>query len=130
MSTPTPRTDFATDLSGWVTAGFARTLERELAALLKERDELKGALALGQQNCDAEYDCLREERDEALKDLAAALTENAEQARLLGMSAERECALRGKVERLEAELAALRESYAYAEISLPDELIPARKEAK
>jgi hypothetical protein len=31
---------------------------------------------------------------------------------------------------LERELAALRESYAYAEISLPAELIPARKEAK
>lgn len=38
-------------------------------------------------------------------ELAAALTENAEQARLLGSSAERECALRGKVEKLTSELA-------------------------
>lgn len=76
--------------------------------------------------------------------------ENEEQARLLGASAERECDLRGKVDRLERELAAaqdeiaqlgreqyaaerelavLRESYAYAEISLPDELIPATRAA-
>jgi hypothetical protein len=90
MTTPTPRTDFATDLSGWVTAGFARTLERELAA---------------------------------------ALIENEKQARLLGSSAERECDLRGKVERLKRELAALRERYEYAEISLPAELIPATRAA-
>jgi len=63
--------------------------------------------------------------------LAALLKDSEEQARLLGMSGERECALRGEVERLERELAALRESYAYAEISLPAELIPARiKEPK
>jgi len=43
------------------------------------------------------------------RDLAAARAESEEQARLLGMSAERECALRGGVERLERENAALRE---------------------
>jgi len=41
-------------------------------------------------------------------DLAAARAENEEQARLLGMSAERECDLRGKVDRLERDLAAAR----------------------
>jgi hypothetical protein len=52
MNTPTPRTDAATALTsqhrnddsfgdpefGWVTAGFARTLERELAA---EREKVR-----------------------------------------------------------------------------------------
>ena len=79
MSTPTPRTDAASALTsqhrhddlfgdpefGWVTAGFARTLERELAALTAERDQLRAALALGQQNCDDAYDDLRDERDAA-----------------------------------------------------------------
>ena len=68
-------------------------LRAKVERLEREVDELKAALALGQENCDAEYDCLREERDEAVK-----------QARLLGASAERECDLRGKVERLEREL--------------------------
>ena len=44
----------------------------------------------------------------AERDLAALLKDNEEQARLLGMSGERECDLRGKVERLERELAAAR----------------------
>jgi len=43
------------------------------------------------------------------RDLAALLKDNEEQARLLGMSAERECDLRGKVRKLERENAALRE---------------------
>ena len=38
-----------------------------------------------------------------------------EEARLLGMSAERECALRAKVERLERENAALRDARRVAE---------------
>ena len=55
MNTPTPRTDAATALTsqhrhddsfgdpefGWVTAGFARTLERELVAETTERDQLR-----------------------------------------------------------------------------------------
>ena len=36
------------------------------AALTAERDQLRAALALGQINCDAEYDDLRDERDAAL----------------------------------------------------------------
>ena len=35
------------------------------AALTAERDQLRGALALGQQNCDDAYDDLRTERDAA-----------------------------------------------------------------
>jgi len=42
------------------------------------------------------------------RELAAARAESEEQARLLGMSAERECDLRGRLERLERELAAAR----------------------
>ena len=53
----------------------ARQVERMLKAEQSERDaraeisQLKGALALGQENCDAEYDALREERDAALRTL-------------------------------------------------------------
>lgn len=36
----------------------------------REVGQLKAALALGQENCDAEYDTLREERDEARAELA------------------------------------------------------------
>ena len=42
---------------------FARTLERELA-------DAKAALVIGQHNCDAVYDDLREERDRARAELA------------------------------------------------------------
>jgi hypothetical protein len=38
----------------------------ELARLRAEVERLKGALALGQQNCDEAYDDLREEREEAI----------------------------------------------------------------
>jgi chromosome segregation ATPase len=38
----------------------------ELTRLRAEVERLKGALALGQQNCDDAYDDLREERDEAI----------------------------------------------------------------
>jgi hypothetical protein len=43
----------------------ADQLERDLAAARAEVEKLRGALALGQENCDAEFDRLREERDEA-----------------------------------------------------------------
>ena len=49
-----------------VDADFARALERELAALAAERDQLRAALALGQQNCDDAYDDLRAERAAAI----------------------------------------------------------------
>lgn len=52
-----------------------KDMERDLAAMtnatnlaIEQRD--KGALSLGQENCDAEYEALREERDEAKADLA------------------------------------------------------------
>ena len=79
MSTPnqlsdTPRTDAAwaktfQDDEDQCRAGNAATdmrdecatLERELAALAAERDQLRAALALGQQNCDDAYDDLRAE---------------------------------------------------------------------
>ena len=76
MSTPTPRTDAAWASSfeecEYRAAHTARTmrecsqqLETELAALTAERDQLRAALALGQQNCDDAYDDLRDERDAA-----------------------------------------------------------------
>jgi hypothetical protein len=89
---PTPRTDaeciqiYQEDVTGcssaidYVPASVARTLERKLAEterlrfgadadrlrLRAEVERLKGALTLGQQNCDDAYDDLREERDEAI----------------------------------------------------------------
>jgi chromosome segregation ATPase len=42
------------------------TLKETNARLRAEVERLKGALALGQQNCDDAYDDLREERDEAI----------------------------------------------------------------
>ena len=50
----------------------AETAERELAAERKRVGELEGALAKGQENCDAVYEDLRAERDEARAQLAAA----------------------------------------------------------
>lgn len=41
----------------------------------REVGQLKAALALGQENCDAEYDTLREERDEARAELARVTAE-------------------------------------------------------
>ena len=61
MSTPTPRTDaanrfneceggmFMTPEGIYVEADFARTLERELAAVTKERDQLRAELARARQ---------------------------------------------------------------------------------
>lgn len=46
------------------------TLRRERSEARAEVAQIKGALALGQENCDAEYEALREERDEAKADLA------------------------------------------------------------
>ena len=74
--TPTPRTDAAWNatfdgqqMSAGQTARALREcsqqLETELAAATAERDLLRAALALGQINCDAEYDDLRDERDAA-----------------------------------------------------------------
>ena len=69
--TPTPRTDAATYRADCLGAtlvtnrDLARALETELAALTAERDQLRAALALGQQNCDDAYDDLRDERDAA-----------------------------------------------------------------
>jgi len=83
---PTPRTN-AIAHRGYPEPAYivemtdlARTLERELTEterlrfgadadrrrLRAEVERLKGALALGQQNCDDAYDDLREERDDAI----------------------------------------------------------------
>lgn len=80
MNTPTPRTDAAwsatfdgEQMSAGQTARALREcsqqLERELAALTAERDQLRGALALGQQNCDDAYDELRGDADELRADV-------------------------------------------------------------
>lgn len=62
----TPLTDAAKEGGeSWMElAALSARLERENAAL-------KAALALGQENCDAEYERLREERDEAIAESAA-----------------------------------------------------------
>ena len=75
--TPTPRTDAAWNAtfdSEQMSAGrtaralreCSQQLETELAALAAERDQLRAALALGQQNCDDAYDDLRAERAAAI----------------------------------------------------------------
>lgn len=73
MSTlPTPRTDqciqrLATYPQPEEIVDLCYVLERELTEAKAERDALKAALAIGQENCDAEYDRLRDERDEMTK---------------------------------------------------------------
>jgi len=81
------------------------TLERELTALTAERDELRGALALGQQNCDDVYDELRADCDELRADVVR-LTARAERAEA-ELSTEREKSERYRLAtlKLDAELA-------------------------
>jgi hypothetical protein len=73
--TPTPRTDTATYPADCLGATLvtnrdcSRALETELTALTAERDELRVALALGQENCDAPYDELRGDCDELRADV-------------------------------------------------------------
>ena len=94
MSTPTPRTDVAwsatfdsEQMSAGQTARALREcsqqLETELNAATAERDQLRAAIALGQQNCDDAYDDLRAER-------AAAIT-RAERAEASLHAAKEEC---------------------------------------
>lgn len=89
MNTPTPRTDAAwsatfdgEQMSAGQTARALREcsqqLERELAALTAERDQLRGALALGQQNCDDAYDELRGDADELRADVVRLTAERDE----------------------------------------------------
>ena len=57
MSTPTPTVHTCGELS-------CEECNARTAALIAERDQLRAALALGQQNCDDAYDDLRDERDQ------------------------------------------------------------------
>lgn len=116
MSTPnqlsdTPRTDAAwaktfQDDEDQCRAGNAATdmrdecatLERELAALAAERDQLRAALALGQQNCDDAYDDLRAERAAAIARAESAEREAFDWKKIARYEAAR-------AERAEAELA-------------------------
>ena len=88
MNTPTPRTDAAwaqtfQDDDDQCRAGNAASdmrdecakIERELTA---ERDQLRGALALGQQNCDDAYDELRGDADELRADVVRLTAERDE----------------------------------------------------
>ena len=59
MSTPTPMPRTCGEIS-------CDECNDRYAALAAECDQLRAALALGQINCDAEYDDLRDERDAAL----------------------------------------------------------------
>jgi len=82
--TPTPRTDAATypaDCLGTTLVtnrDCARALERELTALASERDELRAALALGNQNFDDAYDELRADCDELRGDVVRLTAERDE----------------------------------------------------
>ena len=111
MNTPTPRTDAAwaktfQDDEDQCRAGNAATdmrdecatLERELAALAAERDQLRAALALGQQNCDDAYDDLRAERAAAIARAESAEREAFDWKKIARYEAAR-------AERAEAELA-------------------------
>ena len=94
MNTPTPRTDAASALTsqhrhddlfgdpefGWVTVGFARTLERELAAEREKVRVLRSALEnLRDEQNDAPLERRRREWQLAMDtcDLALATTEGA-----------------------------------------------------
>jgi uncharacterized coiled-coil DUF342 family protein len=127
--TPTPRTDSAWaktfDANGFLSGrGNAAsqmrdecaTLERELAALTAERDQLRAALALGQQNCDDAYDELRGDADELRADVVR-LTAERDQLRAAiaemptcrcDRSTEQQCELSAKVATLTAERDQLR----------------------
>ena len=70
------------------------TLRRERSEARAEVSKLKAALELGQENCNAEYEELREERDEALRRIDQLGLEN---GRLIS-----------EVDRFSGELAALR----------------------
>jgi len=63
------------------------TFGRELARLQRENRELEAALAQGQANCDAVYEDLRAERDEALAERDAARAEAARLSALLACGA-------------------------------------------
>lgn len=77
--------DAAADTIGKLIASNT-TLRRERGEALAEVSQLKGALALGQENCDAEYEALRREREiarDGLRDSAKLNDElNAELAEL------------------------------------------------
>ena len=105
---PTPETDKAkckfTSLLGddedayWVPLKVARRLEIERDELRSDLEFRRGIFQLQEQ----QLNDVRKERDDWKAELE-------EQARLLGMSAERECDLRGKIERLERELEQLKQ---------------------
>ena len=79
----------------------SRAEERKLTALTAERDQLRGALALGQQNCDDACDELRGDCDELRADVVR---------------------LTARAERAEAELAKERARLDWLETSDPDAL--------
>ena len=134
MSTPnqlsdTPRTDAAwaktfQDDEDQCRAGNAATdmrdecatLERELAALAAERDQLRAALALGQQNCDDAYDDLRAERAAAIARAESAEREAFDWKKIARYEAAR-------AERAEAELATERARLADLVADLSDACI-------
>ena len=72
MSTPTPRTSSAIIASGFQAVpegfrAFAGILERELAALTAERDQLRDALAAATEECTALRDVFDAEMQEEAK---------------------------------------------------------------
>ncbi len=82
-----------------VSSDFARKLERE-------RDEAQYKLEDARQSLEVALDDLSESK----REIDEARYESDAQARLLGMSAEREASLRGKVFMLERELAKIKEA--------------------
>ena len=116
MNTPTPRTDAATypaDCLGQTLVtnrDCPCALERELTALTAERDQLRAALALGQQNCDDAYDDLRDERDAARAEVERLKTCGITELAAINPSVLEYCKhWEARAERAEAELATERE---------------------
>jgi hypothetical protein len=81
MNTPTPRTDAEITFTGTYTCTHHNDAERTacpvclVTALTAERDQLRAALALGQENCDAVYDELRGDCDELRGDVVRLTSE-------------------------------------------------------
>lgn len=81
------------------------TLRSGLGEARAEVAQLKGALALVQENCDAEYEALREERDEARAELARVTAERDGFKTSIGVMGDR-------MRLMDAELSALRQDKA------------------
>ena len=93
----------------WVYEQLAEAREKLDWELIDQAAQFHKEIAQRQDVVRANREMDLRERDQLRAELAALREESEEQARLLGASAERECDLRGKVDRLQRELATERE---------------------